>query len=71
MQGCLWDQCFKFWLVFIAMQTLSYSLLLILHFLKVKFCCKRSVPIEGVDDDQGRENEVAYDNLLNTASKKN
>ena len=47
------------------MQTGVFSLLLVLNFLKVKFVCKKSVPIDGVDD-QDKQSEQAYDNLMNT-----
>ena len=47
------------------MQTAVFVLLLVFNFLKVKFICKRSVPIFG-EDDQEKNSELAYDNLMNT-----
>ena len=44
--GCIFDECILWFIVFIGVQSGCYSLILFLHYLKTRFCCKRSVPIK-------------------------
>jgi len=41
----LFSECILWFIVFILVQTGCFSLVLLIHFLKSKFCCKRSVEI--------------------------
>ena len=44
--SCLFSECFLWFIVFLVVQSGCYSLILFLHYLKTRFCCKRSVAIK-------------------------
>lgn len=44
-EGCIFNECIMWFIVFILVQTGCFSLVLLLHFLKSKYCCRQSVPI--------------------------
>lgn len=43
--GSLFDDCILWFIVFAGVQTGCFSLLLLLHYTKSRYCCRRSVPI--------------------------
>ena len=49
--NCIFDQCILWFIIFMLVQSGCFSLLLFLHYLKAKFCCKRSVPIVTYQQD--------------------
>ena len=44
-EGCKWSSFFLFHLVFMAMLQVCFWLLVGLHFMKIRFCCRKSVAI--------------------------
>ena len=42
---CIVSQCIVWFVIFMAVQTAMYSLVLLMHYLKSKYSCKQSVPI--------------------------
>lgn len=44
-EDCLFNECILWFIYFMIVQTGCFSLVLLLHYLKSKYCCKRSVAI--------------------------
>lgn len=43
--GCLFNECILWFIYFMLVQTGCFSFVLMCHYLKSKYCCKRAVPI--------------------------
>ncbi len=41
----IFSNCIQWFLCFAGVQTLAYSVVLLLHHCKANYCCKKSVPI--------------------------
>ena len=44
--SCIWSQCYRWFLVFMLVQTICYISILLIHYGKAKFCCRHSVPLD-------------------------
>ena len=49
--NCIFSQCIAWFLIFMTVQTGMFSLVLMMHYLKSKYCCKQSVAIETYQRD--------------------
>ena len=45
-EGCLFSECGLWFIYFAVVQSICYSVVLLLNYLKAKFCCRRSVTIQ-------------------------